>query len=167
MDEFEMEEIERPEFEENREQEPKRTPFLLTLCILTYIGSGISFLSYLTLPLYKSQFTELTDVYSNLFKGNAMLQSEMTKMLSFQAAVPSWKYLLVALAYAGSVTGAALMMKLRKEGLHIYIISQILIFSLLSFLIGGMLKPSITSILWTFIFILLYFMQLKKSNVKF
>ncbi|MBO7629076.1 MAG: hypothetical protein J6S87_03910, partial [Bacteroidales bacterium] len=62
--------------------------------------------------------------------------------------------------------GAALMLKLRKEGLHVYVISQLLIFALLSFLIGGALKPSIDRILWTITFILLYYLQLKRSHVK-
>jgi hypothetical protein len=166
MDEFEMEEMEQPEFTENDNPQPKRTTFLLVLCILTFIGSGYSLLYYLLLPLAKAHLPEMMDVYRNFFKDEAML-NQMNEMFNFMAAVPSWKYLLVALGFAGSVTGAALMLKLRKEGLHVYIISQILIFALLSFLIGGPMKSTINDILWIIIFILLYFLQLKKSNVRF
>lgn len=166
MNEFEMEEIEQPEFLENEEQQPKRTTFLLVLCILTFIGSGYSLLYYLLLPFAKAHLPEMMDVYKNFFK-DAAIQSQMNEMFNFMAAVPSWKYLLVALGFAGSVTGAALMLKLRKEGFHVYVISQILIFALLSFLIGGPMKSTINDILWTIVFILLYFLQLKKSNVKF
>ena len=166
MDEFEMEEIEQPEFLENEVQQPKRTTFLLVLCILTFIGSGYSLLYYLLLPFAKAHLPEMMDVYKNFFK-DAAIQSQMNEMFNFMAAVPSWKYLLVALGFAGSVTGAALMLKLRKEGFHVYVISQILIFALLSFLIGGPMKSTINDILWTIVFILLYFLQLKKSNVKF
>ena len=165
MDEFEMEEIEQPEFMENEEHQPKRTTFLLVLCILTFIGSGYSLLYYLLLPLAKTHLPEMMEMYSNFFK-DAAIQSQMNEMFSFMAAVPSWKFLLVALGFAGSVTGAALMMKLRKEGFHIYVVSQIAIFALLSFLIGGPMKATINDILWTIVFILLYFLQLKKSNVK-
>lgn len=166
MDEFEMEEIEQPEFIENDKPQPKRTTFLLVLCILTFIGSGYSLLYYLLLPLAKAHLPEMMDVYRNFFKDETML-NQMNEMFDFMAAVPSWKYLLVALGFAGSVTGAALMLKLQKEGLHVYIISQILIFALLSFLIGGPMKSTINDILWIIIFILLYFLQLKKSNVQF
>ena len=161
-----MEEIEQPEFLENEVQQPKRTTFLLVLCILTFIGSGYSLLYYLLLPFAKAHLPEMMDVYKNFFK-DAAIQSQMNEMFNFMAAVPSWKYLLVALGFAGSVTGAALMLKLRKEGFHVYVISQILIFALLSFLIGGPMKSTINDILWTIVFILLYFLQLKKSNVKF
>ena len=166
MDEFEMEEIEQPKFSENENPQPKRTTFLLVLCILTFIGSGYSLLYYLLLPFAKTHLPEMMEMYSNFFK-DAAIQSQMSEMFDFMAAVPSWKYLLVALGFAGSVTGAALMLKLRKEGFHVYVISQILIFALLSFLIGGPMKSTITDILWTVTFILLYFLQLKKSNVRF
>lgn len=166
MDEFEMEEMDQSEFIETENPQPKRTTFLLVLCILTFIGSGYSLLYYLLLPLAKAHLPEMMDVYRNFFKDETML-NQMNEMFDFMAAVPSWKYLLVALGFAGSITGAALMLKLQKEGLHVYIISQILIFVLLSFLIGGPMKSTINDILWIIIFILLYFLQLKKSNVRF
>lgn len=166
MDEFEMEEMDQSEFIETENPQPKRTTFLLVLCILTFIGSGYSLLYYLLLPLAKAHLPEMMDVYHNFFKDETML-NQMNEMFDFMAAVPSWKYLLVALGFAGSITGAALMLKLQKEGLHVYIISQILIFVLLSFLIGGPMKSTINDILWIIIFILLYFLQLKKSNVRF
>ena len=165
MDEFEMEEMEQPEFPENEDMQPKRSTLLLVLCILTFIGSGYSFLYYLLLPLAKTQLPEMMELYKNFFKDEA-IRDQMSEMLNFMATVPSWKYLLVALGSAGSVAGAALMLKLRKEGFHVYVVSQILIFALLSFLVGGMLKPTINDILWTVTFILLYYLQLKRSNVK-
>lgn len=168
MDDFEMEEINQPDSLEGNEQQPKRTTLLLILCILTFIGSGYSFLYYLLLPMVKTQLPETVEMYSNLFKqidGNML--DAMNDLLEFMASVPTWKYLLVALGFAGSVTGAAFMLKLRKEGLHIYIISQILVFAFLSFVIGGPMQPSIVDIMWTITFILLYYLQLKQSNVKF
>lgn len=162
-----MEEMEQPELPEIEEKEPKRSTLLLVLCILTFIGSGYSFLYYLLLPIAKDQLPEMLSMYGSLFSQmDATTQARMNELLNFMATVPSWKYLLVALGYTGSVLGAAMMLKLRKEGLHVYIISQILIFALLSFLIGGALKPSIDSILWIITFILLYYLQLKRSNVK-
>ena len=166
MDDFEMEEMDQSEHIENEEPQPKRASFLLVLCILTFIGSGYSLLYYLLLPLAKAHLPEMMDMYRNFFKDEAVL-NQMNEMFNFMAEVPSWKYLLVALGFAGSVTGAALMLKLQKEGFHVYVISQILIFALLSFLIGGPMKSTINDILWTITFILLYFLQLKKSNVKF
>ena len=86
MDEFEMEEIEQSEFLENEEQQPKRTTFLLVLCILTFIGSGYSLLYYLLLPLAKTHLPEMMEMYSNFFK-DAAIQSQMNEMFSFMAAV--------------------------------------------------------------------------------
>lgn len=160
-----MEEFQEPSFEENENREPKRTPFLLTLCILTFIGSGFSFLYYLLLSLSKANMPEMMEVYRGMFK-NAEMLDQMEIMLNFMASVPSWKYLLVALGFGGSIAGAALMTKLRKEGFHIYVISQIIIFALLAFLIGGPLKTSFSDILLTILFILMYFLQMKKSNVQ-
>lgn len=168
MDDFEMEEINQPDSLEGNEQQPKRTTLLLILCILTFIGSGYSFLYYLLLPMVKSQLPEIMEMYGNLFsKMDGNMVDAMNDLLEFMASVPTWKYLLVALGFAGSVTGAAFMLKLRKEGLHIYIISQILVFAFLSFVIGGPMQPSIVDIMWTITFILLYYLQLKQSNVKF
>lgn len=168
MEEFDMEEIEQPDYPEIDEKEPKRTTFLLVLCILTFIGSGFGCLHYLMLPLVKGQIPEMMLLYDSFFSQlDSTTRALMNEQLDFMVTVPSWKYLLVALGFAGSVTGAALMLKLEKAGLHVYIISQILIFALLSFAIGGPLKSSIDSILWTITFILLYYLQLKRSNVKF
>ena len=99
-----MEEMEQPEFPEVEEKEPKRSTLLLILCILTFIGSGYSFLYYLLLPVAKSQLPEMMSVYGSLFSQlDATTQTRMNELLDFMATVPSWKYLLVALGYAGSV----------------------------------------------------------------
>ena len=63
-----MEEMEQPQLFENEEPQPKRSTLLLVLCILTFIGSGYSFLYYLLLPLVKVQLPEMMDVYGSLFK---------------------------------------------------------------------------------------------------
>ena len=67
MEEFEMEEMEQPELPEIEEKEPKRSTLLLVLCILTFIGSGYSFLYYLLLPVAKDQLPEMLSMYGSLF----------------------------------------------------------------------------------------------------
>lgn len=157
------------EFENNEviieESAPKRSTTLLILCILTFINSGYSFLYYLLLPMVKEQLPSMYSQFSSLFGYDAAMQEKFRLLLNFLAATPSWKYVITAFTYALTVVGAAYMLKLQKVGFHLYIIAQILSFICINFVIGGLLKMNFTDILWTLIFILLYFGQLKKANV--
>lgn len=166
MEEFEMEEIGSPEQETQMQKAPKRPRFLLVLCIFTFIGSGYSALYYLLMPFAKGMLPEAMNLYGDAFKkmGTEVVE-QMNQVMTFMAGVPSWKYLLAGLCFVGSVVGAAFMLKLRKEGFHIYVVSQILSFAILSFLIGGLIKPQVGDIMWTVTFILLYYMQMRKAGV--
>jgi len=156
-----MEENMSPEWAE--EQKPKRTTFLFILCILTFIGSGYSVLYHVVLSFAHTQIPELVKVYSDFWAYRAEVAEQMEQIFEFMASVPSWQYLLLALFYSGNIIGAAYMLQLKKVGLHIYTISQMAIFSIEAFMIGGLLKPQVADILWSLTFILLYYTQLRKS----
>ena len=85
-----MEEIEQPDYPENNENEPKRTTFLLVLCILTFIGSGFGFLHYLMLPLVKGQIPEMMSLYDSFFSQlDSSTRALMNEQLDFMVTVPS------------------------------------------------------------------------------
>lgn len=159
-----MEELENNEIMAE-ETPPKRSTALLILCILTFINSGYSFLYYLLLPLAKEQLPAMYAQFSSLLSADAAMQAQFKMLLDFLCGIPSWKYILTAIPYAIAVVGAACMLNLKKVGFHLYIIAQIFSFICINFLIGGLLKMNFTDILWTVIFILLYFGQLKKVKV--
>lgn len=148
------------EFEDNT---PKRSTFLLILCILTFIGSGYNFLYYILLPLAKPMLPEMLASYQQLMPQEQELNEQMTELFTFLGQVPSWKYFCLAITYVIAVVGAAFMLKMNKIGFHLYVIAQLLTFCCLSFLIGGSMKMSVTGIIWSIVFILLYAGQMRKQ----
>ena len=143
-----MEELPTPLLPETR---PKRLQLLLVLCILTFIGSGMSFLSFALFGLFNSFFHVVAEVAAEKF--------DLPGMELLVEAPPSY-FLINALLFAGSISGAVMMLALRKAGFHVYTISQILL------LIAPMyfLKlpgPSMVDLVISGIFIILYSTQLK------
>jgi len=147
---------------EVQEENPKRSTFLLVLCILTFIGSGYYALYYLLLPMAKPMLPQMLESYQNLLPQQQELNAQMKDLFIFLGEVANIKYICLSITYIIAIVGAALMLKMKKIGFHLYIIAQILTFCCLNFLIGGLLKMSISSILWSLIFILLYGGQLRK-----
>lgn len=161
MAEFENCEIEEPV----GEPKPRRSTFLLILCILTFINSGYSFFYYLLLPIFKDILPVAFEQTRALFATDAAMQEQVKQLLYFLLAVESWKYVALAIPFAIAIIGACYMLKMKKLGFHLYIIAQMLIFAGVNFLIGGMMKMNPVDIFWTLIFILLYYSQLKKAKV--
>jgi hypothetical protein len=131
--------------------ENKRPVLLTVLCILTFIGSGLNLFSSLVTALV---FDVIMPVMLEVAK-----KFEVTGLESLEMITPG--YLLInALLYAGSVTGAILMMRLNKKGFHIYTIAQILliIFPMYYFSLPA---PSMLEMLFAGLFILLYGNHLK------
>lgn len=140
--------------------EYKRPSMLVVLCILTFISSGMNCLSYLLMPYiipylpeYISQVSMPTDLY-------AMVE-ELT-------LIPSWKFIFLALCCAGSVVGAALLLKLKTVGFHVYAISKLLNILIAYFMLAGTsMKASGMSIITTVLIVALYFIyyyQMKKTE---
>ena len=112
---------------ETPEQTPpqERPSWLLVLCILTFIWSGISCLGYFffvagyhtVLPQVMEQTRDtIVSIYGD--------KVDVSQALTLQ---PRSYYLLLCLLYGASVTGAAFMLALRKVGFHIYTIAQALL----------------------------------------
>lgn len=141
------------------QEPPQRSAGLLILCILTFIYSGLNAFSYLVMPMVGNMLPALEQSYAQM--GMQSLYEQSAPLFEFYASVPSWKFILTALTFALAVMGAALMLKMKSLGFHLYVIAQILGFVCLHFLIGGPARMNIISIVWTILFILLYYLQMR------
>ena len=90
----------------------KRPPVLSALCILTFIGSTVGFLSYFLASLLFEKTVELVIKYS------AWSSAESLSPLFFT---------ILMVSYAISLTGAIRMWKAHRDGFFLYFFSQITI----------------------------------------
>ncbi|MCH5244771.1 MAG: hypothetical protein J1F29_07735 [Lentimicrobiaceae bacterium] len=140
----------------------KRPTFLTVLCVLSFIGSGCSLLSYLSVGLSFNTLRHIvfeTDTYEAYF---AMAPNMRTSMeLTF--SLPKWYFLLNGLLYAASFAGVVLMWRLRRTGFHVYTIAQCLIILLGMLIVPGTGVPY-GAIVWTGLFVAGYAVNLKHMN---
>ena len=101
-----------------QESKPGRPNLLNILCILTFIGSGMNFFSSLMISVFYDQFTILAEEINKSFHLPGLEMIMEGKSIFFAVS---------ALIYAGCITGAILMWKLKKAGFHVYTIFQILL----------------------------------------
>lgn len=129
----------------------KRSGGLTVICILTFIFSGLSSISFLFCSLY----------YANL--------PELIKNSPFSKDVPGidalthagiWFYILNSILYGISLAGAIVMFRLRKVGFHLYTVSQILLLILPMVYMPGF-KSDFSNITLTTVFILIYASNLR------
>ena len=142
------------EYYENPFEEKTRPGFLTFLCVLTFIGSGMSVLSNLLSPVFAPIFIEALRS-SPLFANGIELYEQML-------ATPIWQFYLLAFFCATSIIGAVYMLKMKRIGFHIYVVSQLAQMCIGQFVIGGLFKPNIFSVLVTVMFICLYGMYYKQ-----
>jgi hypothetical protein len=135
-----------------RESKPIRPNFLGILCILTFLGSGMNLISSFIIAVFYDQFTIVAESLSKSF--------DLPGLEMIMAGKPMF-FGLSALIYAGSITGAVLMWRLKKVGFHVYTIFQILLI-LLPMYFFHLPRPSLADIIFSGIFIILY-----SSNLKF
>jgi hypothetical protein len=130
---------------------PELPNLLRILCILTFIGSGMNFVSSFMISVFYDQFTVIAESINRSFPLPGLEMILEGKSLFFAVS---------ALIYLGCITGAILMWKLKKTGFHVYTISQILlVFSPMYFF--NLPSPSLLDIILSGIFILLYSTNLK------
>lgn len=128
-----------------QEDIPGQRPTLLTiLCILTFIGSGISTISFFAVSvMYELFMQQFAVLYANMPDANFLLEA------------PRDFFVVSTILSAASVAGALFMWNLRKIGFHIYTSAQLvyLVVPLLYF--GGETNP-LLNILLTALFVYLY-----------
>jgi hypothetical protein len=133
------------------EAKPQRPTLLTVLCILTFIGSGMNLFSSLVIAGFYDVFVEIVREFSKKFSIPGIeLLLETTPLYFFVSAI----------FYAGSLTGAILMMLLKKTGFHIYAIFQILLIIAPMYFMH-LASPGLPELLFSGLFILLYSMNLK------
>jgi hypothetical protein len=141
------------DYHENYFEDKKRPGFLTFLCILTFIGSGLSLLTNLVAPIFapilvdaisQSAFSEAAGVYEQM------------------AETPIWQFYLLAFFNAAAILGAVYMLKMKRIGFHIYVTSQLVQMCIGQFIIGGFFKPNFFGLTVTVLFIGLYAIYYKK-----
>ena len=141
------------------ENKTVRSPWLVVLAVLTFINSGFSFLTYFTLAFPSDFMPTVIEMYED----SGMVPQESIEMLRKMVDVPSWQYLLLSLGNVLAIVGAAMMLKINKVGLHLYIIAQIWIFVMCNLVIKGILTEGWMSVVVTIIIIVFYGMLLKDA----
>lgn len=140
------------------ENKPARSPWLVVLAVLTFINSGISFLTYFTFAFTSGFVPSVIEMYENMG-----VPAESIEVLQKMVAVPSWQYLLLSLGYVLAIIGAALMLKIRKVGFHLYVVSQIWLFVMCNLVIKGVLTMGWMSIFLTVMIIVCYGVLMKEA----
>jgi len=141
---------------ENPFEEKNRPGFLTFLCVLTFIGSGFSLLSNMLMPVFAPVLLEFLRNSSAASMPAGVIES-YEKLI----ATPIWLFYLSALFCATSILGAIYMLKMKKIGFHIYVISQIILFIIGQFLISNISTPNYFGLFLTLLFIGLYAIHYK------
>ena len=133
------------------EQQPNPIPtdtgpslvLLKILCVITFIGSGLGFLSYGIIGLVHSFFS------SNL----SLIPDEQNReLIGMLLSAGRMFFFLNAILYAVSFAGALLLWRMKKIGFHLYTASQLLLLILPMAYIKGFPMPG-TNIFLTILFI--------------
>lgn len=156
--------MESENFENRLQENPKteRPSFLSVLCVLSFIGSGCSLLSYLSIGMSFNTLRTLvleSDTYEAYFAMAPNMRSSMEIMFS----LPHWYFFMNGLLYAASLAGTILMWRLRRVGFHIYTIAQCLLILQGMLLVPGTGVP-FGAIIWTGLFVTGYASYLKRMN---
>jgi hypothetical protein len=129
--------------------QPKRPQMLTILCILSFIGSGLSGFSFLMVYSSYSEVIPQLQEYAGSFPGMDLI----TK-------APKGMFLTGFILYTFSFLGANLMWRLRKIGFHFYTAAQIAILLLPVIYISNFPLPVVDGLFSAF-FVILYFNHYK------
>ena len=154
----------------SNEQESGKPPVvrprgLTVICILTFIFSGLSFVSYLFYTLNYNYLSEYNNQYLELIKNSPYLKGlfdveVMTKTLDLLTGTSVWFYILTTLLYSASLGGAILMFRLKKVGFHAYTVAQIMLLIIPLIYMPGF-KTDFSNVIITVVFILIYATHLR------
>ena len=129
----------------------KRTNGLTVVCILTFIFSGLSSISFLFCSLYYSYLPEIIK--------KSPFSKDLPGLESLIAA-NIWFYIFNTILYGISLAGAIVMFNMKKVGFHIYTVAQIILLIIPLIYLQGF-KTDVTNIAITTIFILIYASNLR------
>lgn len=131
---------------------PKRPVLLTVLCILTFISTGFSILGCLVIPA-------APDLIMLLVQQNKELTPQEIEQTSIVINA-GWPYYLALLMLTLlSLSGAILMLRLKRNGFHFYTIANILLFFIPIVWLG--MPFSLFAAFFPAMFVGLYAMHLK------
>lgn len=139
---------------EKKEISPQEKNLLKMLCILTFIGSGFAFISYLLIGINYNYFYESIETFPIDDIKESMYQIFEGDKLFF--IINSFLFLI-------SLIGAIAMWNFKKLGFHMYTTAQLLIL-IAPLIFVPSIKMPITSALITLVFIWAYSRFLKYMN---
>lgn len=153
--------------EYNIEQEPAKRPEMLSvLCVLSFINavwSALSnFISFAFYDTFQSLFAQMAageGIYEDMAEQMGDSWEIMTQASEMAFSIGRGYYFLEMLLYVASFVGVLMMWKLQKKGFHIYAIAQILML----IVITVFTKITFGPVLWTALFIAMYYPHYKKS----
>jgi hypothetical protein len=145
------------------EQNPKpspvlRTPSLTFICILTFVFSGLMFLSSLFCSLYYYYIPGLIED-SPYTKAFSSIEG-WTETIKLMTQTNIWFFIFNTILYGVGLVGAYLMFRLRKIGFHFYTVAQILLLIIPMIYVAGYKTDFATTVI-TAIFIFLYYTNLR------
>ena len=146
--------MEEPNLTQLPEATPRRPVLLTVLCILTFIWSGMNLFSSLIIAGFYDLFIRIAQEFAEKFKWPGIDQLLGLKPIFF---------MVTALFYAGSLSGAIMMMRMKKTGFHVYTSSQILLIIAPMYFMH-LPGPQISDLLFSGLFILLYSTNLKHMS---
>ena len=153
--------------EYNIEQEPAKRPEMLSvLCVLSFINavwSALSnFISFAFYDTFQSLFAQMAageGIYEDMAEQMGDSWEIMTQASEMAFSIGRGYYFLEMVLYVASFVGVLMMWKLQKKGFHIYAIAQILML----IVITVFTKITFGPVLWTALFIAMYYPHYKKS----
>ncbi|NTW23059.1 MAG: hypothetical protein HGA37_00040 [Lentimicrobium sp.] len=129
----------------------KRPVGLTLLCILTFIGSGLSAMSSFFVAI---AYNIIPMAVKESPFGDTAALLELIK-----SAGPSF-FIIMGVLYLGSLSGAIFMFQLRKTGFHVYTLAQLIMLIIPSLMIEGYILP-FANLLLTGSFVLAYGINLR------
>ncbi|CAN5400749.1 hypothetical protein BH10BAC1_BH10BAC1_04700 [soil metagenome] len=146
MDNFDIENVE-------KKKVISRPKFLSLLCILTFIFTGLMCLSCFITPLTSDMVKQLMV--------NAPNYDETIMAENLKVIEAGWGYHMLTLVLTiGSMSGAIMMWKLKKNGFHVYAISNLALLFVPTLVLG-------IAISWFAIFFSVAFIGMYGTHIKF
>jgi len=128
----------------DRPEQEKRPQLLTILCILTFIGSGLSVAGFMMVSInFETTMEAIKVIYADMPEAAMLLNA------------PREFFLISFFLSAFSLVGAILMWNLRKIGFHMYTSAQLIYLVIPLIYFGGDTNP-LFNIMLTALFVYLY-----------
>ena len=134
-----------------------KVPLRIVL-VLTFIGSGCSFISYMAVGLFHARFVQVVDVLAQ------SMGEEYAIALETLTAMPRLLFVSMGLFYGISLLGAIWMWRLRRSGFHFYTLSQLVLLALPAIFMGRDFFP-LGEAMMTLLFVGFYYFTLRRLGV--